>query len=105
LPATGEDPDANANYSSSTVTQSALAKTKAAGKSSRLKAFAGLLRRKSSGVQFTAGHLATLGTRLRAAEKVYAKRAAIRGQQPITFNSSQSFQDWPTDSETDEYSY
>jgi hypothetical protein len=37
--------------------------------------------------------------------KVYAKRAAVRGQQPTTFSSPPNFQDWPSDNETDEYSY
>jgi len=38
--------------------------------------------------------------------KVYSKRAAIRGQQaPSVPEWSQQFQDWPTDNETDEYSY
>ena len=37
--------------------------------------------------------------------KVYAKRAAIRGQQPSVPDWPQQFQDWPTDDETDEYSY
>jgi hypothetical protein len=38
--------------------------------------------------------------------KVYAKRAALRGQQ-LTASSylPQNSQDWPTDNETDEYSY
>ena len=39
-------------------------------------------------------------------KKVYAKRAAIRGQQaPSVPEWSQQFQDWPSDNETDEYSY
>jgi hypothetical protein len=38
--------------------------------------------------------------------KVYAKRAAIRGQQPtVSSYSPPQFQDWPSDNETDEYSY
>jgi hypothetical protein len=39
--------------------------------------------------------------------KVYAKRAAIRGQQqPAAAPEwAQQFQDWPSDNETDEYSY
>ena len=40
--------------------------------------------------------------------KVYDKRAAIRGQQQQTITPAQwaqQFQDWPLDSETEEYSY
>jgi hypothetical protein len=41
-------------------------------------------------------------------KKVYAKRAAIRGQEQSTFASSQwpqQFQDWPSVDETEEYVY
>src|SRR5207237_10006886 len=42
----------------------------------------------------------------RLLRKVYAKRAAIRGQQPPSVPDwSQLFEDWPTENETDEYSY
>ena len=38
--------------------------------------------------------------------KVYAKRAAIRGQQPTVSSSwPQQFQDWPSEGETEEHSY
>ena len=39
-------------------------------------------------------------------KKVYAKRAAIRGQQaPCVPDWPQQFQDWRSDNEADEYSY
>jgi hypothetical protein len=39
-------------------------------------------------------------------QKVYAKRAAIRGQQPPPFPEwPQPFQNWPSDDNTEEYSY
>ena len=39
-------------------------------------------------------------------KKVYAKRAAIRGQQPAeTPHWPQEFQNWPPENDTEEYSY
>ena len=39
-------------------------------------------------------------------QKVYAKRAKIRGQQPtLTPHWPQQFQEWPSENEIDDYSY